>query len=124
MSAILGILRGNSAYAYFAVGVLWLAAAVAAGSALILWPVVACVLGGVFIMKWPTRRLTWAWAVSTAIFGFLLAAYQVYAWVPFLGGSFSGVAAIASVVFVVFALLHLFLFYAGSAPAKPTAEQG
>ena len=123
MSALIGTLRGNSAYVFIAVGVLWLGVAVAAGTALILWPVVACVLGGVFLKMWPAKRLTWAWAVSTAVFGFLLAAYQVYAWLPFLGGDFAGVAAVASVVFVIFALLHLFLFYVGASPAKPSAEQ-
>jgi hypothetical protein len=123
MSALLGTLRGNSAYVFIAVGVLWLAVAVAAGSALILWPVFACVLGGVLLKMWPTGRLTWAWTISTAVFGFLLAAYQVYAWLPFLGGTFSGIAAVASVVFFVFALLHAFLFYAGAYPVKPEAEK-
>ena len=124
MSALLGKLKDNSAYAFVGVGVLWLAVAVAAGSWLILWPVVACVLGGVFLKMWPTRRITWAWAVSAAALGFLLAAYQVYAWVPFLGGTFSGVASVASAVFLVFALMHAFLFYAGVAPARPAGEQG
>ena len=123
MSALLGTIRGNSAYVFIVVGVLWLAVAVAAGSALILWPVVACVLGGVFLRMWPAKRLTWAWTVSTAAYGFLLAAYQVYAWLPFLGGAFAGVASVASVVFVIFAVLHIFLFYIGGSPAKPTAEQ-
>ena len=68
---------------------------------------------------WPARRLTWAWAVSTAVLGFLLAAYQVYAWVPFLGGAFSSAAAEATAAFVVLAVLHLLLFYVG---LKPAAE--
>jgi len=118
MSSLLGYLRTNSAYAYFAVGFVWLAVAVLAGSALILWPVLALVLGGAQLRMWPARRLTWAWAVSTAVFGFLLAAYQVYAWLPFLGGAFSTVAATASSVFAVLALLHLFLFYAALKPAE------
>ena len=121
MSAFLGTLKDNSAYAFIGVGVLWLAVAVVGGSALILWPVVACVLGGVFLKMWPAQRITWAWAVSTAVFGFLLAAYLVYEWLGLLGGAFSGTAAIASGVFVVFAILHVFLFYLGFAP-KPTAE--
>lgn len=123
MSAILGTLRSNSAYVFIAAGVLWLAAAVVAGSLLVLWPVVVCVLGGVFLKMWPAKRLTWAWAVSAAVFGFLLAAYQVYAWVPFLGGAFSGVAAVAAAVFVIFAALHVFLFYIGYSPAEPGAER-
>lgn len=123
MSALLGTLRDNSAYAFMAVGVLWLAVAVAAGSLLILWPVIACILGGVFLKMWPAGRLTWAWAVSAAVLGFILAAYQVCAWLPFLGGAFSGVAAVAAAVFLVFAVLHVFLFYAGVSPPKPTANQ-
>lgn len=122
MSALLGTLRGNSSYLFIAVGVFWLGVAVAAGSALILWPVIACVLGGVLLRVWPERKITWAWAVAAAVFGFLLAAYQVYAWLPFLGGAFSGIAAVASVVFVVFALLHVLLLYVGAAPVKPAAE--
>jgi hypothetical protein len=120
MSSLLGMLRANSAYAFIGVGVIWLAVAAVAGSALILWPVLACLLGGVQLWKWPARRLTWAWAVSTAVLGFLLAAYQLYAWLPFVGGAFSSVAAVSAAVFTVLALMHLFLIYAGAKPAKPS----
>ena len=123
MSAFLGTIKDNSAYAFIGVGVLWLAVAVVGGSFYILWPVVACVLGGVFLKMWPGQRITWAWTVSTAVFGFLLAAYLVYEWLPLLGGTFSGTAAIASVVFFVFAALHAFLFYLGFTPVKLTSEQ-
>ena len=98
-----------------------MAAAVLAGSALVLWPAAACLLGGVMLRAWPDGRLTWSWAVSAAVLGFLLAAYQVYAWAPFLGGAFSSVAAEASGAFVVLALLHIVLFYAGLRPT-PSAE--
>lgn len=118
MSAYLDALRAHTEYVFFAVGVLWLAVAVLAGSLLILWPAVACLLGGLQLKMWPGRRLTWSWAVSTAILGFLLAAYQVYAWAPFLEGTFSSVAAEASGAFVVLALLHLFLLFVGAKPAS------
>ena len=123
MSAILERLRAKAAYAFLAVGVIWLAVAALAGSALILWPALACLLGGLQLKMWPTRRLTWAWAVSSAVLGFLLATYQVFAWVPYLGGAFSSVAAEAFGAFVVLALMHLFLFYVGlrPAPAPSTA---
>jgi hypothetical protein len=122
MSSFLGTVRTNSAYAFIAVGVVWLAVAVLAGSALILWPVLACFLGGVQLRMWPGRRLTWAWAVATAVFGFLLAAYQVYAWLPFVGGVFSSIATSASASFAALALLHLFLIYVGVRPAKASAS--
>lgn len=123
MSALLGRLRANAAYAYLFVGVLWVVVAVLAWSALVLWPAVACLLGGLMLRMWPGGRLTWSWAVSAAVLGFLIAAYLVYSWAPFLGGAFSSVAAEATGAFTVLALLHLFLFYAGlrSAPSAQGA---
>ncbi len=117
MPRVLDALVSNASYAFIAVGVGWAAVAVIAGSTLVLWPVVACLAGGVQLRMWPGRRLTWAWAVSTAVMGFLLAAYLVYAWLGFLGGAFSNLAAAALVAFVVLAAAHVVLFYAGS--AKP-----
>jgi hypothetical protein len=117
MSRILDPLVANAAYAFIAVGVVWLAVAILAGSALILWPVVACVAGGVMLKQWPGQRITWAWVISASAMGFLLSAYQVYAWMSFLGGAFSGLAAASLAGFAVLALVHLFLFYLGT--AKP-----
>ena len=116
MSALLGTLRANVAYAFFAVGAAWLAVAALSGSALLLWPVVACLFGGLLLRLRPNKRFTWAWVVATAVFGLLLAAYRAYAWLPLLGSAFSSVAAEGSAVFAVLALLHLFLIYAGLKP--------
>jgi hypothetical protein len=125
MPKILDSLIANAAYFFIAVGVIWLAVAVLADSTLILWPVVACIAGGIMMREWPSRRLTWAWCISTAVMGFLLSAYQVYAWLSFLGGAFSTFAAASTVGFGLFAVVHIFLFFAGiSKPttAKPTIE--
>jgi len=115
---VLGVIRTNSAYAFLLIGVVWLGIAVIAASPLILWPVVACLLGGVMLRMWPANRLTWAWAVSAAVLGFLLSAYQVYAWVPFLGGHFSALAEGALAGFAVLAVAHVFLMYAGASRPK------
>jgi hypothetical protein len=112
MPKILDRLVANAAYAFIAVGVIWLAVAILAGSALVLWPVVACFAGGIMLREWPSGRLTWPWAIATTVMGFLLAAYQVYAWLSFLGGAFSTLAAASIIGFVVLALLQVFLFYA------------
>jgi len=121
MPSPVAMLRENSAYAFLAVGVAWIAVAVLAGSALVLWPVVACFVSGFALKTWPGRRLTWAWAVSSAVLGFLLSAYQVYAWAPFLGGAFSTLAAASLVGFAIFAVVHVFLFYAGLKPIAASA---
>ena len=121
MPKFLDTLVVNAAYAFIAAGVIWLAIALLAGSALILWPAVACIVGGIMLREWPTTRLTWAWTVATAVMGFLLSAYQVYAWLSFLGGAFSTWAAVSVIGFAVFAVAHVFLFYA--ATSKPSIEK-
>jgi hypothetical protein len=118
MPNILGILRTNSSYVFIGVGIVWLVVAVLAWSGLVLWPVVAFLASGVLLRMMPGRRFTWAWVVSTAVLGFLLSAYQVYAWAPFLGGTFSALAAGALAGFAVFAVVHLLLFYIGLRPSS------
>ncbi len=119
MPSVLGTLRANSSYAFFGVGVVWLAVAVLAGSALTLWPVVAFMVSGYTLRMMPGRRFTWAWVVSSAVLGLLLSAYQVYAWVPFLEGALSTLAVVSLVGFTIFAVVHAVLFYVGLKPAAP-----
>ncbi len=119
MPRILDLLIANAAYAFVAAGVIWIAVAVLTGSAFVLWPVVACFAGGALLKMRPSRRLTWAWVVATAVMGLLLSAYQVYAWLGFLGGAFSALAGAATVGFAVLAVVHVFLFYAATAKPKP-----
>ncbi|HUI86006.1 MAG TPA: hypothetical protein VLY21_02480 [Nitrososphaerales archaeon] len=120
MPKILGLLVANGSYFFIAVGVIWLAIAFLAGSSLILWPVVACIAGGIMLREWPSGRFTWAWCVATAVMGLLLAAYQVYAWLSFLGGAFSTLATLSTAGFAVLAVIHVLLFYV--ATAKPAAK--
>ena len=118
MPIVLDSLRSNAAYAFIAVGVAWLAIAVLTSAGLILWPVVACVVAGLLLKLRPALRLTWAWALATASLGFLLSAYQLYAWTPLIGGAFAAVASTSLVVFLVLALAHLFLFYLGATKSE------
>ena len=111
----------NAAYFFIGVGIVWLAVAFLAASPLILWPVVACVAGGVMLRQMPSYRFTWAWVVSSAALGFVISAYEVYAWSGFLGGAYSALAAGALVGFAVFAVVHVLLFYAGT--SKPSIEK-
>ena len=118
MPNILGIVRTNSSYIFIGVGIVWLVVAVLAWSGLVLWPVVAFLASGVMLRMMPGSRFTWAWVASTAVLGFLLSAYLVYVWVPFLGGAFSALAAGALVGFAAFAVVHLLLFYIGLRPSS------
>jgi hypothetical protein len=121
MPKVLDMLKVNAPYAFIAVGVAWLAIAVATAAGLVLWPVVACFVAGALLKLRPALRVTWAWALATASLGFLLSAYQVYAWAPFLGGTFTAVAGAALVLFAALALAHIFLFYLGA--SKPKAPK-
>jgi hypothetical protein len=118
----LEVLKANRPYAYVAVGVVWLVFAFVTGSFLLLWPVVACVLGGALLRLRPVLKLTWAWTTAAAVMGLLLALYQMYASVPLLFGAFALVAWASLVVFLIFAVGHFLLLYVGSAgPAKKTS---
>jgi hypothetical protein len=114
MPALLKVLKDNVPYAYGVMGALWLATAFVTGTPLLAWPTVAFLIGGALLKVQPGKRLTWAWAIATPIMGFLLAGYQAYAAVPLLLGAFSEVAIPSLVLFVVFALGHLLLLYAGN----------
>ena len=114
MPSFVELLRKNSPYAFIVVGVIWIVVAFVAGSLIILWPVVLCIAAGALLKMRPGQRFTWAWATSSAAMGFLVAGYQAYFWVPYATGSLSSLAALSAGGFGVFAVVHLFLLYAGA----------
>lgn len=118
MPSPLSGLRKNAAYAYIAVGLVWLAIAYYEQSALLLWPVVAMVVGGVLLKVRPGKRLTWAWVVSAAVLGLVLALYQAYVAAPLVVGQTSMIAEVSLSVFALFGLAHVLLAYAGSGAAE------
>ncbi len=122
MPKVLDILKANAAYEFVVVGVVWLAVAYLDRSILILWPVVTCVTAGLLLKFRPAGRLTWAWTTSSAALGLLLSGYQAYVAAPLLAGTFSSIAAISFTGFTVFAIIHLFLLYAGYSPAGQQAK--
>lgn len=111
MPSPLKVLKDNVPYAYGVVGALWLVVAFVDGSLLLLWPALACLLGGAMVRLRPRKRLTWAWATAAAVMGLLLSLYQVYAAVPLVSSAFSTVAGASLVAFAIFALGHLLLIY-------------
>ena len=121
MPKLLQPLVAYAPYFFIAVGAVWLAVAFLTGSTLILWPAVACVAAGLLLRQMPSLRFTWAWVVSSAAMGFLISAYQVYAWSGFLGGAFSSLAAGSLAGFAILAVVHVFLIYAGA--SKPVVKE-
>ena len=109
-----GLIKENAAYFFLGVAVAWIGVAALENSALLTWPVVACLAGGALVTLRPEASITFAWAVSTASMGLIISAYEVYAWSPLLGGDFSSTALAPVVGFAAFAVVHLFLFYAGA----------
>ena len=111
--------RRYAAYFFILVGLVWAALGAITGAALVAWPAVACIAGGVLVKFFPGGRLTWSWGLATAAMGLIISVYEVYAWAPLVGGAFSGVADATLAGFLVFALVHVLLFYAGTGSPGP-----
>lgn len=109
MQSLASGIRSNTPYLFAAAGVVWLAAVVVTGSLLVLWPVLACVLSGVFLKAYPGSRFTSAWAGASALMGLALAAYQVYVAAPLVSGAFATIAWTSIVAFSIFAVFHVYL---------------
>lgn len=118
MASVFGMLKSSAAYFFIVVGVVWAGIGALTGTSLTAWPAAACLVAGVLLRIRPSYRLTWAWALATASMGFLVSAYEVYAWEPLVGGAFSTLAGESLGGFAVFAVVHLFLLYAGAAGPK------
>ncbi|MDG6902146.1 MAG: hypothetical protein JRM80_09330 [Nitrososphaerota archaeon] len=112
MQSALSFLRKNLAYTFVLFGAVWVVIAFLTGSALVLWPAVACVAAGLLIRVKPSSRLSEAWGPSAAVLGFVLCVYQVYAAILLLGGSFVTVAASSLVIFLLLGLGHMYLAFA------------
>lgn len=122
MPKVSDILRSNLAYEFIAVGVVWAVIAAGLSLALVLWPALTCLAAGLLLKFLPSERITWSWAVSSAVLGLLVSAYQAYVAVPFVSGTFSMVAAETLAGFALFALVHLTLLYSGYSPVSNPAK--
>jgi hypothetical protein len=112
MQSAFSFVRKNLAYTFVVFGAIWVVIAFLAGSALVLWPAVACVVAGILLRAMPGSRLAIAWGPAAAILGLLLCAYQVYAAIPLLTGAFVMVASVSVVVFFLLGLGHAYLAFA------------
>ncbi len=115
------LVKTNAPYAYAALGIVWLVIAAYEGSLLLLWPVVALITGGALRKLRPRARITWAWVVSAAVLGLVLAFWQAYVAAPLVSGVLSAFAGASLVAFAILGIAHLVLLYAGAsgAGAKP-----
>jgi hypothetical protein len=120
MPGVMEVFRDKSHLAYFAAGAVWILVAVDAGGYVVLWPVVALLLGGLLLMLRPGARLTWAWAEAAAVLGLLVAGYQAYVASGLLSGQFAAVAVPSFFAFLAFAVVHLLLLLGrGAYPQAP-----
>jgi hypothetical protein len=117
MPGILGTLKANIAYAFIAVGIVWLGVAYLVGP-LVLWPVATCIIAGLLIKLRGGTRLAWAWATSSAVLGLVLSGYAAYVDALLITGPFSTIASVSLAGFGVLALVHLILLYAVYSPKK------
>ena len=122
MPKVSDILKSNLAYEFIAVGIVWTVVAVGLGLALVLWPALTCYVAGLLVKFLPSERITLPWAISSAVLGLLVSAYQVYVATPFISSTFSLVGTETLVGFVAFAFVHLVLLYFGYSPAGEPAK--
>lgn len=122
MPKVSDILKSNVAYEFMVIGVVWAVVAVWLGLVMVLWPALTCLAAGLLLKFLPSGRLTWAWATSSAILGFLVSAYQAYVAIPFISSAFSSVATETLAGFALFALVHIVLLYSGYSPAGKPAK--
>ncbi len=109
------LIRRYLPYAFIVAGVVWSAIIASDGSLLLLWPASLSILSGV-ILKWrPDSRLSLALSKATALYGLVLAAYQVLVALPLLESIFATIALFSVVSFVGLAVFNLVLLY-GSFP--------
>ncbi len=110
MQPISAVLKSNLAYVFIVVGLVWLGLVVLTDSALVLWPVGACLISGALLKLRSGSNLTTAWTSASALMGLALSAYQVYIAVPLVIGNFAAIAGASVVAFVVFGIFQLYLF--------------
>ena len=115
--------RRNLAYLFAGAGVLWLGVVFVTLSPLVLWPAVVCIVSCVLLKLWPEEKFSGAWVTSSALLGFVLSAYQTYQAANHITGAFAFVAPFSLVLFLLFALFHLFLIYAENTGAAEEAEE-
>ncbi len=116
------ILESNLAYEFIVVGIAWTAIAVVLGLVLVLWPALTCLVAGILLKFLSSTRITWPWAVSSAVLGFLVSAYQAFVAAPFVSGTFSSIGIETLAGFALFALVHLVLLYLAYSPKGEPAK--
>jgi predicted membrane protein len=115
--------RRNLAYLFAAAGVLWLGVVYVTLSPLVLWPAVVCIISCVLLKLWPKEKFSGAWVTSSALLGFVLSAYQTYQAANHITGAFAFVAPFSLILFLLFAVYHLFLIYAENTGTAEEEEE-
>ena len=122
MPKVSGILKSNLAYEFMAVGIAWIVVALGLSLVLVLWPALTCLVAGLLIRFLPSTRITWPWATSSSVLGFLVSAYQAFLAAPFVGGTFSSVGVETLAGFGLFAFIHVVLLYLAYSPKSEPAR--
>lgn len=112
MQSAFSAVRKYLSYLFILFALIWVGIAFLAGSVFVLWPAVACGVGGVLLKAMPGSRLTVAWAPAASLLGLILSAYQVYEAIPLLSGAFATVASASAALFFLLGVGHVYLAYA------------
>lgn len=98
-------------YLFLFLGFLWLAMVILGSSYLLLWPSLTSILSAFLLFKRRESRLTSSIARASALYGFLIAAYQLYISILLLFTPLAAIASYYSAAFFAVAIFYLLLIF-------------
>jgi hypothetical protein len=104
---------------FFVTGIFWAGVLVTGGGIVLGWAVLTCFASGIFLFMWTSSWVTRPLVAASALFGLILAGYQFYVALTALGTPVQSVAIISAPLFAVFAVVYIYLLYAGT--SRPQA---
>jgi hypothetical protein len=104
---------------FFVTGIFWVGVLATGGGILLGWAIITCFASGVFLFMWTASWVTRPLVAASALFGLVLTGYQFYVALTALGTPVQSVAIISAPLFAVFAVVYIYLLYAGA--SRPRA---
>jgi hypothetical protein len=94
---------------FFVEGAFWVGIVATGGGPLLLLVALACILSGLMLVAMPSNWATRPLAGATALFGLILAVYQLYVAASLIGSNLNTLGVSSGAIFGVFAAVCVYL---------------